>query len=61
IALGDFRKLHEERAVTVVDVRDPESFARGHIPGALSIPLRSIDEARERLRELGKPIVTYCS
>ena len=47
------------RAVVVVDVRPPEEFAAGHLPGAISIPL---DELPRRLRDLpkDKEIVTYC-
>ncbi len=43
----------------LVDVRTPEEFARGSIPGAVNIP---VDELRDRLGELPKDrrIVTYC-
>jgi NADPH-dependent 2,4-dienoyl-CoA reductase/sulfur reductase-like enzyme/rhodanese-related sulfurtransferase len=45
---------------TIVDVRTPEEFEAGHIPGALLIPLH---ELRRRLDEIprDKPIVTYCN
>ena len=45
--------------VTVLDVRPPEEFASGHVPGALNIP---IDQLARRLRELPKGIevVAYC-
>jgi len=45
--------------VTVLDVRPPEEFAAGHVPGAINIPL---DELEQRLEELGKDqeIVAYC-
>jgi rhodanese-related sulfurtransferase/DNA-binding MarR family transcriptional regulator len=45
--------------VTVLDVRPPEEFAAGHVPGALNIP---IHELTERLGELSKrkEIVAYC-
>lgn len=45
--------------VTVLDVRPPEEFRAGHIPGALSIP---IGELKARLDELpaGRDIVAYC-
>lgn len=45
--------------VTVLDVRPPEEFAAGHLPGAVNIP---IAELNTRLRELprGKEIVAYC-
>jgi predicted methyltransferase len=61
ITQQEFAKLSAARAVTIVDVRDAGAFAAGHIPGALSVPLDSIEQAAERLRKTGKPIVTYCS
>lgn len=47
--------------VTIVDVRDTASFEQEHIPGAISIPLDSIETSVERLGKLGKAIITYCS
>lgn len=45
--------------VTVLDVRPPEEFAAGHVPGAVNIP---VHELEKRLRELPKrkEIVAYC-
>lgn len=45
--------------VTVLDVRPPEEYRAGHIPGALSIP---IGELKARLKELrrDREIVAYC-
>jgi rhodanese-related sulfurtransferase/DNA-binding transcriptional ArsR family regulator len=45
--------------VTVLDVRPPEEFAAGHVPGAINIPL---NELEQRLDELGnnQEIVAYC-
>jgi rhodanese-related sulfurtransferase/biotin operon repressor len=45
--------------VTVLDVRPPEEFAAGHIPGAVNIP---VHELAKRLGELPrrKEIVAYC-
>lgn len=45
--------------VTVLDVRPPEEFRAGHIPGALSIP---IGELKARLKELptDREVVAYC-
>lgn len=61
VSLAEFLQLASDAAVTIVDVRDRESFAAGHIPGAVSIPLETIESAVDRLRGLGKPVVTYCS
>jgi rhodanese-related sulfurtransferase len=45
--------------VTVLDVRPPEEYRAGHIPGALSVPLA---ELKKRLAELPKDreVVAYC-
>jgi rhodanese-related sulfurtransferase len=45
--------------VTVLDVRPPEEYAAGHLPGAINIP---IYELEKRLRDLpkGREVVAYC-
>lgn len=45
--------------VIVLDVRPPEEYRAGHIPGAASVPL---DQLERRLKKLprGKEIVAYC-
>jgi rhodanese-related sulfurtransferase/DNA-binding transcriptional ArsR family regulator len=45
--------------VTVLDVRPPEEYAAGHIPGAINVPLTQL---AKRLDELprDKEIVAYC-
>jgi rhodanese-related sulfurtransferase/DNA-binding transcriptional ArsR family regulator len=45
--------------VTVLDVRPPEEFAAGHVPGAVNIP---VQELEKRFRELPKrkEIIAYC-
>lgn len=45
--------------VTVLDVRPPEEFAAGHLPGAVNIP---IDELEKGLAKLPKrrEVVAYC-
>ena len=46
-------------AVIVLDVRPPDEFALGHVPGAVNIPLRAL---KERLSEINpdREIVAYC-
>jgi predicted methyltransferase len=61
ISLDEFIRLTSKGAVTIVDVRGNDSFAAGHIPGAISIPLATIEGSVEQLRRLAKPVVTYCS
>lgn len=43
----------------LIDVRTPEEFASGHIPGSVNIP---VDSLGQRLSEVpqDKPVVLYC-
>jgi rhodanese-related sulfurtransferase len=43
----------------VLDVRPAEEYAAGHIPGALSIPLKELEDRLERLPR-DQEIVAYC-
>ncbi len=62
MSMADFKKLYEAGSVVVVDVRSNDAYLGGHIPGALSIPEATINEAvAEKLKKMGKPIATYCS
>ena len=47
-------------AITLVDVRDPNEFAEGHIPGAINIPATSF-AAGSGVLDKGKRIIVYCN
>jgi rhodanese-related sulfurtransferase len=55
------RQAAKDRDLVVVDVRTPEEFAAGHVPGAINVPH---DQVESRLAELrgyrGKDVVVYC-
>jgi rhodanese-related sulfurtransferase len=56
---GELRgRLDGPDAPTVIDVRDADEYAAGHLPGARHIPG---EELRGRLDEVprGRPVVTY--
>jgi rhodanese-related sulfurtransferase len=45
----------------LVDARSAEAYARGHVPGAISFPYRTMTaEAVAARLPPGKPVVTYC-
>ncbi len=48
-----------EGAVTVVDVRPQEEYQAGHIPGAVSVPLKELESYLSRLPS-DRRIVAYC-
>ena len=45
---------------TFVDVRTPEEYAGGHVPGAINIPLDQVQNRLDEFRDMPKPIVAYC-
>ncbi len=45
--------------VTVLDVRPPEEYRAGHIPGALSVPLDQLEHVMRTL-PAGPEVVAYC-
>jgi rhodanese-related sulfurtransferase/DNA-binding transcriptional ArsR family regulator len=55
----ELRRRVREHSVVVIDVRPPEEYRAGHIPGALSMPIEQLDR---RMRELPvrKEVVAYC-
>lgn len=60
IAAEDLRVKTRDNAVVVIDVRDAASFASGHIPGALNIPMASVEANLDRIPK-DREIVTYCT
>lgn len=46
---------------TLVDVREVGEYQQGHIPGAVNIPLGSIDEASARIPDKGALLYVYCT
>lgn len=46
--------------IIIIDARSARSFAEEHIPGAISLPSRSIDTARTSGIARDATIVTYC-
>jgi len=63
IELGALRAYFDADAALIVDARDPDEYAAGHIPGAVNLPYDEVisnPSLVETLRTGGRPIVTYC-
>lgn len=60
ITVDELKQKMAQNAVTVIDVRDADSYMAAHIPGSLHIPLGRIEGEIPYLPK-GKPIVTYCT
>lgn len=46
--------------ILVIDARTPETFARGHVPGAINLPHRTINPTTTAFLPRDKVLVTYC-
>lgn len=44
---------------TLIDVRTPEEFAAGYIPGAINISLQELQQKMNRIPK-DKPVIVYC-
>jgi rhodanese-related sulfurtransferase len=61
ISVADLKKAADAGLVMIVDVRDPRSFADGHIPGSINVTLGDLQKRAAALKAAKKAIVTYCS
>ena len=44
----------------LIDVREKDEFAGGHIPGAINLPLSSIAASPDKLPQKDTPVYVYC-
>ena len=63
ISVEEFKRLEASGEVLVLDVRDPESYRQGHLPGAILMTPEelSTEEGRAKLKGEKRTIVAYCS
>ncbi len=59
VPAGELLEWVRAGLVTVVDVRPPEEYAEGHLPGAISIPLADLEKHLDQLVP-AREIVAYC-
>ena len=50
-----------ETGFVVIDARSPESYARGHVPGSINLPYRTINAQTTTGLSKDKVLVTYCA
>ena len=49
-----------DEGAILLDVRDPEEYAEGHIPGAQNVPLRALHRFADELPDFDTPLYVYC-
>jgi rhodanese-related sulfurtransferase len=60
ISLDDLKKCLADGSVLLVDVREADEYAAGHIKGALFNPLSKFDPSKLPLAPNGGKVVIYC-
>ena len=59
--LDALKLMREEKGYIILDVRRPEEYRPGHIPGAVNLPLETIGAAEpELLPDKSQMIMVYC-
>jgi rhodanese-related sulfurtransferase len=49
----------DDDAIQVVDVLPPAEYRRSHIPGAVSLPLKTLTEDTAQVLDRTKPVAVY--
>ena len=63
IPLSVAREKFSSKSSVFIDARSARDFAKGHIPGALSIPFEQLDDYYPAIDDLissGRELVVYC-
>ncbi|MGI6754894.1 MAG: rhodanese-like domain-containing protein [Atopobiaceae bacterium] len=55
------QKARAEEGARIVDVREPDEFATGHIKGAINIPLSRYREFEQMLPHKDATLYLYCA
>lgn len=61
ISIDELKALMAKNEVLILDVRDPESFAKGRIPGAVNVDYTQILKQADRFANEKRTIVAYCA
>lgn len=56
----EFASLNANQNPMIIDVRTPEEYAQGHVPGAINVPLATVSDNLDMFSDKQKPVVMYC-
>ncbi len=54
-------KMEAQEDFVLVDVLSPESYAKGHLPGAINMPVSEIESEAPGKLSIDDTIVVYCA
>lgn len=59
ISVDQARSLIDQEACTVVDIRDAQSYAQAHVPGAIHLDGNAVDAFVDNTNR-AQPLILYC-
>ena len=59
VSVSDLRAALDQKASCLIDVREPDEFAAGHVPGARLVPLSTVPAALPMLPS-DEPVYVIC-
>ncbi len=57
---ADFAAMIEGGA-TIVDVRSPQEYKSGHVPGSVNIPLDQVQNKMSKFKKMEGPVILCCA
>ena len=60
LEIDDVREVLAREGSQLIDVLPAPEYEEEHLPGAISIPLKSLDEASLAQLNRDAPVITYC-
>jgi rhodanese-related sulfurtransferase len=52
--------IENDSSIHVIDVRTPEEYRSGHIPGAVNVPLDRPEKITSVVKNMDEPVYVYC-
>lgn len=52
--------LEGDESICLIDVRTPQEYQEGHIPGSINLPLGSMEDIASIVPEQDKKLFVYC-
>ena len=56
----ELQRLLRDEQGQLVEVLPPEEYDDEHLPGALNIPLKTLDRQTTRQLDRERPVIVYC-
>lgn len=53
-------QFRQTDGAVLVDVRTPEEYQDGHVPGSINVPLQQIEDIELEVAEKNTPLYVYC-